>query len=115
VAALASHVASAVRYNGADYPGEKPLEVAVSITLDLPDDLERELMSEAERLGLTLPEYALRLLSVPRFVGGSAPKTGAELVAYWGAAGVIGSRPDITDSQAHARELRAKAEQRTRE
>lgn len=40
------------------------------------------------------------------------PTNGAELVAYWEQAGVIGSRPDITDSVGHARELRRQAETR---
>jgi hypothetical protein len=35
----------------------------MSITLDLPQELERELSMEATRLGLSLSEYALRLLS----------------------------------------------------
>lgn len=39
--------------------------------------------------------------------------SGAELVAYWRREGVIGSRPDIADSQAHARAARARAERRT--
>jgi hypothetical protein len=38
------------------------------------------------------------------------PTTGAELVAYWEREGVIGTRPAITDSQAHARNLRRAAE-----
>jgi hypothetical protein len=87
----------------------------MSLTLDLPDELEHELASEASQLGLSLPEYAVRLLSAPRFVGTGAPRTGPELVAYWQAAGVTGSRPDIADSQAHARGLRAKAERRAGE
>jgi hypothetical protein len=87
----------------------------MNLTLELPDELERELASEAAQLGLSLSEYAVRLLSAPRFVGPGAPKTGAELVAYWQAAGVTGSRPDIADSQAHARQLRAEAERWARE
>jgi hypothetical protein len=40
------------------------------------------------------------------------PMTGADLVAQWERDGVIGSRPDIGDSAAHARRLRAAAEHR---
>lgn len=87
----------------------------MTLTLDLPNDLERELAAEADRLGLPLAEYALRVLAGNR-VGISAvvgaPRTGADLVAYWEEAGVVGSRPDILDSAAHARELRAQAERR---
>jgi len=43
------------------------------------------------------------------------PRNGAELVAYWQREGVINSRPDITDSQAYARQLRHEAETRTQE
>ena len=42
------------------------------------------------------------------------PTNGAELVAYWKKKGVIGTRPDITDSVAHARVLRRQAETRHR-
>ena len=51
-------------------------------------------------------------------VGGASPKvspqTGAELVAYWEAEGLLGTRPDIEDSQDYARELRRQAETRKR-
>ena len=86
----------------------------MSITLDLPQELESELATEATQMGLSLAEYALRLLSARSLVGPS-PTTGAELVAYWQREGVIGTRPEITDSQAHARQLRHKAERRIRE
>jgi hypothetical protein len=43
------------------------------------------------------------------------PRNGAELVAYWQREGVINSRPDISDSQAYARQLRHEAETRTKE
>jgi hypothetical protein len=86
----------------------------MSITLDLPQELESELATEATQMGLSLAEYVLRLLSTRSFVG-FPPTTGAELVAYWQREGVIGTRADITDSQAHARQLRHLAERRTRE
>ncbi len=85
----------------------------MSIRLDLPLDLENELSTEAARLNLPLSEYILRLLSV-RPTRDNLPQTGAELVAYWQAEGIINSRPEITDSQAHARHLRHEAETRTR-
>jgi hypothetical protein len=85
----------------------------MSIRLDLPLDLENELSTEASQLNLPLSEYILRVLSV-RPVLNNPPQTGAELVAYWQAQGVINSRPDITDSQAHARHLRYEAETRSR-
>ena len=86
----------------------------MSITLDLPQELESELATEATQLGLPLSEYVLRLLSTRSLVGPS-PTNGAELVAYWQREGVIGTRPDIMDSQVHARQLRHKAERRRRE
>jgi hypothetical protein len=81
------------------------------ITLDLPQALANELSAEAARLGLPLGEYALRVLSTGR-AGGHMPKTGPELVAYWHREGVIGTRCDLGDSQAHARAIRHKAERR---
>ena len=85
----------------------------MSISLDLPMDLESELSTEASQLNLPLSEYILRVLSV-RPALSHPPKTGAELVAYWQAEGIINSRPDIADSQVHARKIRHEAELRTR-
>ncbi len=86
----------------------------MTLTLELPQELERRLTAEAGRVGLPLDRYALRLLS-----GGprdrSRPTNGAELVDYWRSEGVIGSRPEIEDSQAHARKIRRQAERRVRE
>ncbi len=84
----------------------------MSIQLELPPELESELSTEALRLNLPLSEYILRVLSI-RKVLSNPPTTGAELVAYWQSEGVINSRPDITDSQVYARNLRQRAETRT--
>lgn len=85
----------------------------MSITLDLPQELESELSAEAAQLGISLPEYVLRVLSTG-FVIGKKPQTGAELVQYWQDEELTGTRPDIADSQAHARQIRQRAERRTR-
>lgn len=84
----------------------------MSITLELPEELEQELATEANQMGLSLPDYVLRILTTGVVIG-NAPKTGAELVEYWQCEGVIGTRSDIADSQEHARHLRAQAERRT--
>lgn len=83
----------------------------MSIVLDLPPELESELAAEAARLHLPLSEYASRLLVSGRS-SEPKPSTGAELVAYWKDAGLIGTRPEIEDSGEHARELRKQAETR---
>ncbi|WP_026734527.1 hypothetical protein [Fischerella sp. PCC 9605] len=85
----------------------------MSITLELPSELEQELSTEASQLKLPLAEYILRVLSFRPFLQ-NPPKTGLELVAYWESVGVINSRPDIADSQEHARKLRHEAETRSR-
>ncbi|MDZ8053207.1 MAG: hypothetical protein RMX68_013125 [Aulosira sp. ZfuVER01] len=85
----------------------------MSIHLDLPPELEKELFYEASQLNLTLSEYILRVLTLRQILP-NPPKTGAELVAYWQSEGVINSLPDITDSQAYARNLRHEAETRER-
>lgn len=85
----------------------------MSIVIELPPELERELSAEATQLGLPLPEYALRLLAVGRQPG-SLPRSGQELISYWQQGGLIGTRPDITDAATHARSLRQAAEQRER-
>ncbi|WP_390622469.1 hypothetical protein [Vasconcelosia minhoensis] len=79
------------------------------VSLNLPPDLETELSIEASNLRLSLPEYILRILSFRPYAP-NLPKTGSELVAYWESMGIIGSRPDIADSQIHARQLRHQAE-----
>jgi hypothetical protein len=107
----------------------------MTVTLDLPPDLEERLKSEAARRGLSPSGYLLELVksTVPEAPPAEAvaesletgsilsepwpedeprPTTGAELVAYWERHGLIGTRPDITDSLEHARELRRKAERR---
>lgn len=84
----------------------------MSLILHLPPELESELTAEAERIGLPLAEYALRLLAVGR-VPGAPLRNGAELLAYWQSEGVVGSRPDIADSSTHARGLRTQAQNRT--
>ncbi len=83
----------------------------MTLTLDLPHELETELSTEAERMNMPLPEYILRVLTIGRFASNS-PKTGAELVDHWRQEGLIGTRPDIVDSQEHARILRGMAERR---
>ena len=83
------------------------------VSLNLPTDLETELSAEASNLKLPLAEYILRILSLRPFLP-NPPKTGAELVAYWESIGVIGSRPEIADSQNYARQLRHQAETRER-
>ena len=70
---------------------------------------------EASKRKLALSEYASRLLATRYVPANKLPKTGAELVAYWQKEGVIGSRTDITDSQAYARNLRRQAENRASE
>lgn len=87
----------------------------MTLTLKLPQDLERRLSAEAEQMGLALPEYALRLLAdrqaAPKK---SLPRTGADLVDFWKAEGLIGARPEITDAVGHARALRERAGRRPR-
>jgi hypothetical protein len=85
----------------------------MSLVLNLPPDLETELAAEATRLGIPLPDYVLRLIAARRGTQ-PAPRTGAELLAYWESEGLVGTRPDITDSQTHARKLREQAEKRPR-
>lgn len=89
----------------------------MTISLELPHDLQRELATEAERLGLPLTEYALRILStgVRAALGTEGdPQTGAEVVAFWQREGLVGTQPEIADPSEHARRLRRDAEGRVR-
>ena len=79
------------------------------LTLDLPDDLEATLTEEAARLGMSVCDYALHLLTITRPPIPEV-RNGADLIAFWRAEGLVGSRPDILDSQAEARRLREQAQ-----
>ncbi len=81
------------------------------VTLELPDDLAETLGAEAIRRGLSIGDYALCLLtpSTPRI---PVKPSGTELVAYWEAQGLLGTRTDIADGQAEARRLREMAQNR---
>ena len=79
------------------------------LTLELPDTLAESLLAEASRCGISLQDYAVRVLSA------SKPATisdGATLVAYWQSQGVTGSRPDVEDSLIEARRIREHAQSR---
>ena len=84
----------------------------MTLTLELPEDLERELAREAADLGLPLEQYALRILADARQRASGTPLTGPDLVEFWRRAGVIGSRPEIEDPVAYARALRERAQHR---
>src|SRR2546422_165852 len=109
----------------------------MTLTLDLPPDLEARLHAEAARRGLSAADYMIELarsatpeapssdqeakpeemidlLTGPWPEDEPRPTNGAELVAYWQRHGLIGTRPDITDSLEPARQLRRKAERRDR-
>ena len=86
----------------------------MTLSIEIPEELGHKLAAEAEIAGEALPDYATRVIArglAPHFFAAS----GAEIVAYWQRHGVIGSRPDITDPSAHARDLRERAERRERE
>jgi hypothetical protein len=83
----------------------------MSQIIDLPDDLADALNDEASRLGLSLPEYAVRLLASAR-LSPTSVHSGADLVAFWQSEGLVGNRPDIADSQTQARHLREQAQRR---
>jgi hypothetical protein len=77
-------------------------------TVELPDELAEALTDEALRLGISLPEYAVHLLTSARASAISA-RNGADLVAFWQAEGLIGTRSEVRDSQAEARRMREQA------
>jgi hypothetical protein len=77
----------------------------MTVTLDLPEKLVDDLADEAARRGLSLSEYASQVLSTGRDRM-PALNTGADLVAYWRSEGLVGTRPEIADSQEFARAIR---------
>ena len=89
----------------------------MTITLDLPSELEQKLALEAAERGMPLADYAIELLSLRSSVTGEEDelRTGSDLVDFWEREGLIGYRDDITDSVAYAQDLRRQAERRIRE
>ena len=84
----------------------------MSLVLELPPELESELIAQAADCGLPLSEYALRLLAGQS--SRPAVRNGAELLDYWQAEGLVGTRPEIVDAPSHARALREQAQKRVR-
>ncbi|HEV7506272.1 MAG TPA: hypothetical protein VGS07_15305 [Thermoanaerobaculia bacterium] len=83
----------------------------MTLSIEIPEELKTELVTEAEHLGLSLSDYTLQLLRLRR-PAGDLPRTGTDLVTYWRRENLIGTRPEIADSPAHARRLREQAERR---
>ena len=83
------------------------------ILVEVPDSLEERLREAAERLGVSVADYARQLLEMA--APQAEPRDGASLVEMWKAEGLIGSRPDIGDAAEHARRLREQAQHRERE
>jgi len=97
----------------------------MTLTLELTPKQEQQLRDEAESRGMDAAGYAKARLFNDTALDENAAEalaplgplppangTGADLVAYWKREGLIGTRPDIEDSQAHARAIRDKAERR---
>lgn len=79
--------------------------------VELPDDLADTLNLEASRLGLSLHEYTLHLLTSVHFPAVSTLK-GVDLVAFWQAEGLVGNHPEISDNQTESRKLGDQAQRR---
>lgn len=99
----------------------------MTLILELTPEQERQLEAEARRRNMDAASYAKTLLFddgaasaneeetlLPAGPLPPADGTGADLVAYWEREGLIGTRPDIKDSQEHARGIRREAESRSR-
>ncbi len=89
----------------------------MTLILDLTPQQEQQIEAQARARNMDARTYALARLFEDQPVEHAEEKqwSGADLVAYWEKEGVIGSRPDITDSQEHARAIRRKAERRGRD
>jgi hypothetical protein len=89
----------------------------LTLTLELPPDLEARLCAEAARRGVSPAECVLEVLDAT-MPDAPTPASPAELVDYWEREGVLGiwsDRTDMPDSPEYARQLRQQAEQRTEE
>jgi len=75
----------------------------MSIVLDLPHKLLKELNIEAAKQNQDLNEYLTQLIQRGRTVQFS---TTSDILAYWKKEGLIGTKPASTDSQKVAQRLR---------
>ncbi len=94
----------------------------MSLTLDLPPEVDAALAAEAERRGTTPEALAVDAVrrALPSLLDGvsddqvaadaAAVRTGADLVAYWRKYGLMGCRRDIADPIAYARQLRERSQ-----
>jgi hypothetical protein len=85
-----------------------------AITIRISEEMADFLAFEAGEWDMSVEEYVLKVVMERRFAlpAHKIPRNGAELVDYWERAGLIGYRPDITDSVEYARALRREAERR---
>ena len=86
----------------------------MTIMLDLPTELEARLEAKALKRDKPFEQYVLSLIedSLPALSPMPELKTGADVVAFWKANGLIGDwaeREDIGDNLEYARELRRNA------
>ncbi len=83
----------------------------MTLTIDLPPELETELKAEADRLHMPLAEYVVFAIDFGR-PPNPMPRNGAEMVAYWEREGLLGTRTDIKDPVECVRNMRDKIEKR---
>jgi len=69
----------------------------MSLQLDLPPELETELIFEAAQVGLPLSDYILRLLAGERAIS-PTPRTAADRLAYWRERGGA-AKPSSTETR----------------
>jgi hypothetical protein len=86
----------------------------MTVTLNLAPKVEAQLRAEAAKQHVSVEDLLQTLVENVLLSTSPVPTNGAELVAYWQKEGVIGTRPDITDSAEYARALRRKVETRER-
>ncbi len=77
----------------------------MSLILEIPPELEDALKVAADQKGMSVADFALKILSENR-VSAKDVKSGTELVAYWKSLGIIGMRDEIQDSVEHVQRLR---------
>jgi hypothetical protein len=85
----------------------------MSFSVEFPLETERRVLVEAGRLNLAPEEYVRRVVERALPIR-PLPTTGADLIAQWRRAGVIGAWAErgISDSVAYAQSLRRSAQAR---
>lgn len=84
----------------------------MSVLLNFPKTLEKQLHQEAASREQPIEKYLVKLIQQARQNGSQSFQSTDEILSYWKSAGVLGTRPTKTNSQKMARRLRSQTSEK---